>query len=157
MELVIYLISLAFGIFLLLGARQFPPSTMPGVPSSAFFPNIISTVIIALSLILMVTSLVKRIKTRASGGEVQTNPEQIKFVWKQALRIAGVILLLLLYGLLWHFNIGHFLINSIVFFIPITIIYGGAQEKKWWKTSIYVVIVVVIAYVLFRYLFGVGI
>ena len=148
-EIVVYLIGLIFGLFLFVVSRGFPPASQAGLPGAAFFPGIVSTVIIGLSLILLVTALIKRWKTRSTGGETQASTEQSKFARKQAFRVIGVVLLIFLYALLWGLNIGNFLINSIVIFIPISMLYGGARERKWWKTVIFVVVLIVLTYILF--------
>ena len=156
-ELLVCVIALAFSLFLFVLSLQFPPSTQAGVPSAAFFPGIVSAVIFGLSLTQLIINLIKQKKIRSDGGTTQPGTEQGQSAWKQALRIVEIVLLILLYSLLWIFNVGHFLVNSIVIFIPISMLYGGGRERQWWKTSIFVVVLVVFIYVLFKYLLKVAI
>ena len=150
-ELLVSIVGLAFGLFLFSGAQQFPPATQPGLPGAAFFPVIISTIIAGLSLANLCIVLVKRKKIQGAGSDTAQDAQHVQFARKQILRVVGIVILTLLYALLWGYNIGHFIINSIVIFIPISMLYGGARERQWWKTSIYVVLLVVLIYVLFKY------
>ena len=156
-EIVVSVIGLAFGVFLLVGARQFPPATQPGMPGAAFFPYIVSVVILILSIATLVIALAKRKRMQSNSGNTEPDAKQAQFARNQAFRIAGVVLLSLFYALLWHLNIGNFLINSLVFFIPIAILYDGAKERPWWKTAIFVSVLVVFIYILFKYVLRVAI
>lgn len=156
-ELLVCIISLAFSLFLFVLSRQFPPSTQPGMPGPAFFPGIVAIAIFGLSLAQLIIAFVKRKKIPPGGRTVQPDTGQNQSELKQAVRIGEIVLLILLYALLWIYNIGNFLINSIVIFIPISMLYGGARERQWWKTSIFVVVLVVFNYVLFKYLLKVAI
>jgi hypothetical protein len=151
-EILVSAIGLGFSLFLFILSRKFPPSTQPGVPGAAFFPGIVAVVIFALAMVQVVRIAVKR--TRPGGGEKAEDSGQNK---KNIIRIIEIVLLMLLYSLLWMFNLGHFLLNSTVIFIPVALLYGGAVEREWWKTSIFVVILVVFIYCLFKFLLKVPI
>ena len=156
-ELLFSIIGMAFGVFLFVGAQHFPPTAPhPGVPGARFFPNIISIIIFGLSLVILVFTLAKRKKMRIPD-ENKPGKEEVQFARKQALRIVGIVVLALIYALLWSLNMGHFVVNSIVIFIPITMLFGGAQERQWWKTSIYIVFLIVFVYVLFKHVLRVAI
>jgi hypothetical protein len=144
-EITVCAVSLIFSVFLFTLSRQFPPSPHPLMPGPAFFPFLVAAAVFSLSLAQLVITLVKRKKT--GSGEEAAQPER-----KHTLRIVIIILLILLYALLWMYHIGHFLINSIAVFIPVSMLYGGAKERQWWKTSLFVVVLVVLTYVLFKYL-----
>ena len=157
MELLVCVIGIAFSLFLFALSRQFPPAPQIGMPGAAFFPGIVSGVLFGLSLTQLIITLIKRRKISSGGETTQTASEQPQSGRKQIFRIIGIVLLVLLYALLWMYNVGHFIINSIVIFIPISILYGGARERQWWKTAIFVVVLVMFIYVLFIYLLKIAI
>jgi uncharacterized membrane protein len=146
-EILVSVIGLGFSLFLFILSRKFPPSSQPGVPSAAFFPAIIAVIIFALAMVQVIRIAVKWKKT--NKGEKPANPARNK---KNVIRLVEIVLLMILYSLLWMFNFGHFLVNSIVIFIPIGILFGGAVEREWWKTSIFIVVLVTFIYCLFKFL-----
>lgn len=145
-EILVSAVGLGFSLFLFILSRRFPVSSQPGVPGSAFFPTIVAVLIFAFSAVQVIGTVVKRIKIQKDGSTEDTGQKR-----KNIIHVIEIVLLLVLYSLLWLFNIGHFLANSIVIFIPIALLYGGAVEREWWKTSIFIVVLVVFIYCFFKY------
>jgi hypothetical protein len=137
-------VSIFLGLFLLFFARNFPPSNKPNVPSASFFPIIIAIVLIGLGIYNLIIYLRQKKHAKAEA-EQQTHYSMGKVV-----QVGQVIALMLAYALLWHFHIGHFLLNSIIVFIPVTLLIS--DEVKWHKSVIFTISLVIFIYALFTYL-----
>ena len=78
--------------------------------------------------------------------ETQTQTGTQKRWWE----LLAIVMLMLCYCLLWIFDLGNFLLNSMAIFLPIALLYS--KERVWWKTLLFVTTLVVFMFVLFRYL-----
>lgn len=137
-------VSIFFSLFLFFFAKDFPVSNKVNVPSAAFFPTIISVVLLVLGIYNSVVSVINLRKERASG----VLKEKIQV--GKIIQLMEVILLMLLYTLLWHFHIGHFILNSILIFIPISLLIS--DEVEWYKSVFFTISIVMFIYLLFKFL-----
>jgi hypothetical protein len=149
-EILVAFTSLIFSLFLFIGSRRFPPSRQAGVPGTAFFPTIISCLIFTFALIQIINIIRKYLISSKNNGNEHTTAQDFTLVQKKVLHIAGIIALMLFYSFFWLFNIGHFLVNSIIIFLPIAFLFGGTIETNWWKLSIFIVILLTFIYSLFK-------
>jgi hypothetical protein len=149
-ELLVTCAGLGFSIFLFVVSGSFPQSTQAGVPSAAFFPQVVAVIIFGLSGAQLARTLVTRIRN-GNGAEKEAVANK-----RNIIHIVEVLLLVILYCLLWKYNIGHYVINSIVIFIPIAMIFGGSTEREWWKTCIFIVVLVAFIYCLFKFVLRVA-
>jgi len=105
------------GIIMFWGSRTLPSGYMPGVPGPGFFPRLISYGLIILSIILLISGLKNR-KTYFEKGFFRS--ENFKdWIW--------IVIPTTLYVFAWIFEIGTFIINSIIYFSIIVYFFG---EKR---------------------------
>lgn len=148
-NLIVCGVSIFFSLFLLFFAKDFPVSNKPNVPSAAFFPIIVSIILFMLGVYNAIVELI-RLKKEKTSNNVK---ERIFF--GKVLQVAEIVLLMLLYALLWHFHIGHFILNSMLVFIPISLLIS--DEVEWYKSVIFSVCIVMFIYLLFTFLLRVRI
>ncbi len=144
-EIIVSSLGAALSIFLFVFAQGFTGSGRAGVPSAAFFPIVISVILMLLSVYNIIRTVV-RIQKEKKAGTYQ----KPVFVKGKVFQILAVVGLMVLYAILWNLHIGHFLLNSIIVFVPISILLS--DETAWWKSAIFTVCLVVFIYVLFSYL-----
>lgn len=138
-EIMINVAGICISAFLYYFSKDFAVSTREGVPSAAFFPRIIAAILLLLSIINLVKIFVQKKKNTYKAPEAT--------VKGRALQIIAVVALLLFYAILWKSHIGHFILNSIIVFVPICWLIS--DEIEWWKSLIYVVCLVIFIYLLF--------
>ena len=141
-EIIVNIFGVGLGLFLFIFSRGFLSSAKPGVPSAAFFPTIISIVLMFLSISNLATMLVKSRKKSPSASE-----EKPPILVKKVIQMGIIVVLMFLYALFWSLHIGHFILNSIIVFVPISILISDEQE--WWKSLLFSTGLVIFIYVLF--------
>jgi len=144
-EIIVCSFGFIISVFMLAYAQTFPKSFKPGVPSSGFFPSIVNTVLMLLSLFCLIHSITTMIKAKKSGTYTKKTVEKAK-----VMQILEIVILMFLYAGLWQVHIGHFLINSIVIFSAICVLFG--DDAKWQKSVMFATGLVVFIYLLFTYL-----
>lgn len=138
-EIAVNIIGLLISAFLFIFSRDFAVSSRPGVPSAAFFPTIISVILLGLSILNLVKYFVAKKK-----GDVE---KPIPIGKEKMLQFFALIALLFLYAILWYFHIGHFIINSAVIFTVVCWLLS--DETEWWKSALFVTGVTIFIYCLF--------
>ncbi len=144
-EIIVSSLGAALSVFLFVFSRGFAGSGRAGVPSAAFFPTVISAILMFLSIYNIIKSVV-RIRKEKQAGTYQ----KAVFVKGKVFQILAVVGLMVLYATFWNLHIGHFLLNSIVVFVPISILLS--DETAWWKSAVFTTCLVIFIWILFSYL-----
>ncbi|MCH3918063.1 MAG: PAM68 family protein [Spirochaetia bacterium] len=144
-EMIVCIISLLFSIFLFYFARFFPTSQNPDIPSAAFFPFIISTLLFGLSVLNIAKGILSAYKGKKDGTYVKEVFQKGKVI-----QIVMIVLFLFLYVILWYLHVGTFILNSIVVFVPVCMLMSN--EKAWWQNALFAIFLVLFIYVLFSFL-----
>lgn len=105
------------GIILFWGSTTLQSGYMPGVPGPGFFPRLISSGLIILSVLLFISGL----KTK------KTYFEKGFFKSKNFKNLIWIVITTTFYVFAWIFEIGTFIINSIIYFPIILYLFG---EKR---------------------------
>lgn len=148
-EIIVSSLGAVFSIFLFVFSRGFAISKRVGIPSAAFFPTVISVILMFLSVLNIVKAVVRISKERSAGTYKKVEIPKGKIT-----QMLAVIGLMVLYAVLWNYHVGHFLLNSIVVFVPISILLS--DEIEWWKSAIFSICLILFIWVLFSYLLRVS-
>lgn len=143
-HLIVCITGILYSSFLLIFSQQFPKSTKPNVPSAAFFPRIIGIILLGLSIYNVVAWLLAR---KQQMQEEQVESVKAGIAKGKTLQMVQIIALIVAYAVLWHFHLGHFLLNSTIIFFPLVMLLS--DEKKWYYNAIFTVVLVAFIYVLF--------
>lgn len=138
-EIIVNGVGIAIAAFLYIFSRDFSVSKRAGVPSAAFFPTIIAVVLLFLGVYNIVKYLIAKKKGNVEASEKMSRIKLLQFL--------SIIALMLLYAVLWNYRIGHFILNTIVCFIPVCWLIS--EETEWWKSAIYIVGLTIFIYFLF--------
>ena len=138
-EIAVNIIGLLISAFLFIFSRDFSVSTRPGVPSAAFFPTIISAILLFLSILNLVKYIIARKKGEAEDPAPIGRAKMLQFF--------ELVVLLFLYAVLWYFHIGHFILNTVVIFTVVCWLLS--DETEWWKSALFVLGVTIFIYCLF--------
>ena len=138
-EIVVNVLGIVISAFLFVFSRGFAASSRPGIPSAAFFPTIISVILLFLGILNLVKYFIAK-----KNGEVE---EEAKMSHVKLLQFFALLAILLLYATLWDFKIGHFILNSIICFSPICWLLS--DETEWWKSVLFVTGLTIFIYLLF--------
>jgi hypothetical protein len=105
------------GIVIFWGSMTLQSGYMPGVPGPGFFPRLVSYGLIVLSILLFISGL-KSEKTYFEKGFFRS---------KNFKNLIWILIATTFYVLAWIFEIGTFIINSIIYFSIILYFFG---EKR---------------------------
>lgn len=139
-EIGICILGIAFSIFLFIFSIQLPPGPQKGIPGPSFFPYIISTVIFFVSVIVALNAFRKNYKQPSNRSVLE---------FKTFLRFLFTIFILGLYSVLWIVDFGNFIVNTLIVFIPLGIMYS---VKRWYISTFFVIILVSFIYLIFSYI-----
>lgn len=141
-EIIVCGLGIVISIILFVFSRGFSVSAKPGVPSAAFFPTLISIVLLFLSILVLIKVLIRINNEKKKGTH-----KQIVFVKTKVFQFVAILGLMVLYAILWNYHIGHFILNSIIVFVPISILLS--DEKVWWQSAIFSSGLIIFVYLLF--------
>ena len=140
-EIGICLLSIGFSIFLFIFALKLPPGAQKGIPGPALFPFMISIIIFMLSLGIAVNAFLRNYKKKDTDI-INKNIIESKFLLPLFLTIS----LLGIYSVLWIIDIGNFIMNSIIIFVPLGLLFS---KKRWYFTTLFIIVLVIIIYLIF--------
>lgn len=144
-NIIVCIINIAFSLFLLIVSCFFPVSMKQNIPSASFFPRIVGSILLCLSVYNFIRVIFVLRKNKKSFSAEKNTIAKAKIF-----QLLEIILLLFAYAVLWQLHIGHFLLNSFAAFIPVSILLGN--EVAWYKSTIYTICLIIFIYLFFTLL-----
>lgn len=105
------------GFTIFWGSNTLPSGYLPGVPGPGFFPRLIAYGLIFLSILLFINGIIRK---KIYFDKIFFSSLNFKY-------LVYIVLITIVYIFAWIFEIGTFIINSILYFAIIVYFFG---EKR---------------------------